>query len=405
MKLNKLLLLGCLPFLFVSCNNDDDFYNDQGTGEKVKIELDVQQRVIQKKGNDFANRLMAHVIKENENALVSPLSLQVALGMLANGANEQACNEISATLGLQDYSLYELNRYHQVVMGGIINEQDPKVELALSNSLWLSKNLTAKENFINNLQTYYGASLNSIDFSKAEQAKREINSWANEATKGMIKDLQLPVSTSTAFVLSNACYFDGQWFSPFDKKDTFADFFTTEYGNVQKVSMMHKHEWTIYTENENYQLVYLGFGNASFGIMFVLPKEGKNIKEVLPSIDWDISNITHTNNVDLSLPKFKMEILTELNKTLQDMGIRTVFESNSFPNISDNLALAWAQQNACFEIDESGVKASTVTSVEGLEQSSGPTNVTMKIDRPFLFAIRENSSGALLYMGKIASVE
>lgn len=169
--------------------------------------------------------------------------------------------------------------------------------------------------------------------------------------------------------------------------------------------MMHKHEWTIYTENENYQLVYLGFGNASFGIMFVLPKEGKNIKEVLPSIDWDISNITHTNNVDLSLPKFKMEILTELNKTLQDMGIRTVFESNSFPNISDNLALAWAQQNACFEIDESGVKASTVTSVEGLEQSSGPTNVTMKIDRPFLFAIRENSSGALLYMGKIASVE
>ena len=163
MRLNKLLLLGCLPFIITACSEEE--IEKSGTGEKVNIELDVQQRSIQKKSNDFANQLMIHVAKENENVLISPLSLQVTLGMLANGANNETCNEIVTALGLKDYSLEELNEFHKIVMNGILNEQDPKVELALSNSMWMDKSLQAGEGFKNSLKTYYSASfLNNVDF-------------------------------------------------------------------------------------------------------------------------------------------------------------------------------------------------------------------------------------------------
>ena len=402
MRINKLLLLGCLPFIITACSEEE--FEKSGTGEKVKIELDVQQRSIQKKSNDFANQLMTHAAKENKNILISPLSLQVTLGMLANGANEQAYNEIITALDLKDYSLEELNEFHKIVMNGILNEQDPKVELSLSNSMWIDKSLQAKEVFKNNLKTYYNTSLYNVDFNKTDMANNEINNWANKETKGMIKDLQLPLTASTKFVLSNACYFDGQWSSPFNIKNTYTEFFTAENGAVQKVPMMHKTTKRIYLENDNYQLVSLDFGNKSFCMVIVLPQPSKTITEILPSIDWNTSNVSHEVDVILSLPKIKLETLTELNEILQGMGMESLYENNSLSNISNDLSLSWAQQNTCFEIDESGVKASSVTSANGMESSSGSI-YEMVVNRPFLFAIRENSTNTLMFMGKIAKIE
>ena len=111
----------------------------------------------------------------------------------------------TTALDLKDYSLEELNEFHKIVMNGILNEQDPKVELSLSNSMWMDKSLQAKEVFKNNLKTYYNTSLYNVDFNKTDMANNEINNWANKETKGMIKDLQLPLTASTKFVLSNAC--------------------------------------------------------------------------------------------------------------------------------------------------------------------------------------------------------
>ena len=220
----------------------------------------------------------------------------------------------------------------------------------------------------------------------------------------MIKDLQLPMNATTKFVLSNACYFDGQLSSPFNIKNTYTEFFTAENGAVQKVPMMHKTTKRIYLENDNYQLVSLDFGNKSFSMVVVLPQPGKTIAVIIPSIDWSTSNASHEVDVVLSLPKFKQEKLTKLNEILQGMGMESLYESNSLSNISDNLSLSWAQQNTCFEIDESGVKTSTVTSANGLESSSGSI-YEMTVNRPFLFAIRENSTNTLMFMGKIAKIE
>ena len=167
---------------------------------------------------------------------------------------------------------------------------------------------------------------------------------------------------------------------------------------------MHKTDERIYTENKDYQLVSLDFGNKSFSMIIVLPQPGKTIAEILSSIDWNTSNISHEADVILSLPKFKLETLTKLNETLQGMGMKSIYDNNSLSSISDNLTLEWVQQNVYFEIDESGVKTSAVTSANGLESSSGSI-YTMEVNRPFLFAIRENSTNTLMFMGKIAKVE
>jgi serpin B len=167
---------------------------------------------------------------------------------------------------------------------------------------------------------------------------------------------------------------------------------------------MHKTTKRIYLENDNYQLVSLDFGNKSFSMVIVLPQPSKTIAEILPSIDWNTSNVSHEVDIILSLPKIKLETLTELNEILQGMGMESLYENNSLSNISNDLSLSWAQQNTCFEIDESGVKASSVTSANGMESSSGSI-YEMVVNRPFLFAIRENSTNTLMFMGKIAKIE
>ena len=187
---------------------------------------------------------------------------------------------------------------------------------------------------------------------------------------------------SFGFFVCPVVYFDGQWSSPFNTKNTFTEFFTTENGVAQKVPMMHKTAKRIYTNNDDYQLVVLDFGNKSFSMVVVLPQPGKTIAGIIPSIDWSTSNVSHEVDVVLSLPKFKQEKLTKLNEILQGMGMESLYESNSLSNISDNLSLSWAQQNTCFEIDESGVKTSTVTSANGLESSSGSI-YEMTVNRPY----------------------
>ena len=271
--MKKIFLLLCLSLLVGSCSNNDTPSVDN-PGEKLKIELDAQQRSICEKGNDFARKLLLQTTEENENVLLSPLSLQVALGMLANGANEDAYNEIVTTLEMADYSLTELNDYHRKLTSAIADEGDPLVELTLDNSMWFREGLSVKNAFKENISTYYNAPFNSLDFGDTEKAKAEINNWAKEATRSTIKDLQLPLDASTAMVLANAGYFLGKWDEPFDKKNTQEGIFYGNNGKNYTAQFMNAKRSLTYVETDSYQKAYLAFGNSSFYISIILPKEG-----------------------------------------------------------------------------------------------------------------------------------
>jgi serpin B len=403
---NLLWILLCgISLLGISCSNDDIPENDS-PGVKTNIVLSNQQRSIVEYGNNFANELLVKTIKENENILISPFSLQVVLGMLANGADEEAYNEIVSTLGLKNYSQTELNEYFQKMSEGIIGEEDPKVELALANSMWIQNEYSINGNFKSGIQQWYEASINHVDFNDLGKVRTAIDQWAREATNSTIKELGLPINESTIMVLANAIYFSGKWASPFNEKNTSNGTFICEDGTTQTVPFMHglKKKAT-YMETEDYQWVSLPFGNESFSMIFLLPKEGKDLADVLPGAEWKASDDAWNPSVNMALPRFKLETVKQMKEMLDAMGISKIFTQNSLPGIAENLCVSFVQQNAYLEIEESGVKASAVTSSGVLEMSPEITLVEMNLNRPFAFAISENSSDAILFMGKIAKIK
>lgn len=399
--MKNLFLLLCLLLLASSCSNNDTPSIDN-PGEKLNIELDFQQRSICEKGNDFAGKLLLQTAEENENVLLSPLSLQVALGMLANGANEEAYNEIVTTLSMADYSLAELNGYHQKLITAIADENDPSVELALDNSMWFKEGFSVKNTFKENMSTYYNAPVNSLDFSNTEKAKAEINGWAKEATQSTIKDLQLPLDASTTMVLANASYFNGKWDEPFDKKNTKEGIFYGNDGKNYTTQFMNAKRPLAYVGTDSYQKVYLTFGNSSFYMTITLPKEGVNLRDILSEIERAKGEQAQIFSVKLSLPKFQINSLSKMNKILQDMGINKVFEDDeSLNGIANGLLVSLVQQNSYFNMDENGVEASSTSTITGITGSNAAPIVEMKVNRPFVFAIHENSTGAILFMGKV----
>lgn len=233
-----------------------------------------------------------------------------------------------------------------------------------------------------------------------------IDQWAREATNSTIKKLELPIDESTIMVLANAIYFSGKWASPFSEKNTSNDTFICENGTTQTVPFMRglKKNAT-YMETEDYQWVSLPFGNESFSMIFLLPKEGKDLADVLLRTKWKASDNAWNPSVNMALPKFKLETVKQMKETLDAMGISKIFTENSLSGIAENLYVSFVQQNAYIEIEESGVKASTVTSTGMLGATVEVTMVDMNLNRPFAFAICENSTDVILFMGKIAKIE
>lgn len=400
MKLNKLLLLGCLPFFFASCSEEEVKDPQEELGEKVYIALSIENRAIKKKNHLFANQLMPLVSKENENTLISPLNVLVSLGALSNGANEQTYNETAAVLGLQEHSLEALNHYHKTIMHGILNEEDPNVEHFVKNFMIIDQSFQYKGTFSEKISEYYYFSFplgrDNLMYH-SERIKTSFDQWIELETQGMITNLQLPIDASTKAFLSNACCFKGKWASSFDENNTVKASFTTESGATQMVPMMNGAFKDIsYTETDDYQFASLDFGNGSFNLALALPKEGKTTSDIISTVDWDTSDAT-MHDVKLALPKFKLEKIVHMNEILQSIGIKEAFKENVFSGVADGFHLTHMQQNLFFEIDESGVKEAT--------QPSGTADITMTLNRPFLFAIRENSTNTLMFMGKIAKIE
>lgn len=396
-----MVMMAIMLFVGTSCNNEDT--PQDYTGVKVNIELDMQQRSIVEKGNIFANKLLLQTIEENENTLISPFSLQVVLGMLANGADEEAYKEITSTLGMQSYSEAELNGYFQKMVNAIAGEEDPKVELALANSMWIQNDYSVQDSYVSKIAENYDATVKSVNFGDLDKAKATIDDWAKEKTRSTIKELNLPIQESTKMVLANALYFSGKWAKPFNEKNTWIEDFTCEDGSVLKRSFMHGLKKNVaYMETDKYQWVSLPFGNESFSMNILLPKEGNKLADVLPDAEWNATDNATIISVDLSMPRFELNTKKEMSDALRKMGITRLFNSNSLLKIAEELYVSFVQQNSYLKIEEDGVKASTVTS-SGIDTMAPEiTFAEMKLNRPFAFAICENSSGAMLFMGKIA---
>ncbi|MDR2651975.1 MAG: serpin family protein [Prevotellaceae bacterium] len=396
-----------------SCDSkmtDDPFIKS----EPIKIELTSNEVLMTAENNNFAFDFFATLYDnadDTENMVVSPFSLSMALAMVWNGAEGETKREIQETLGLGNYPEDEVNAYFKKMYDAVL-ETDPNTKLAIANSIWTHEGFPVKQAFYDINKTWYNAETYELDFSSPD-AVTTINKWCADNTNGLIDKIIEVIPGDVVMYLMNALYFNGIWSSKFDASQTQKQPFYKEDGTTVTADMMFQNQMLGYYEDEHLALAALNYGNGAFSMIFALPNQDVTFDAMLNQLtqpDYFANSVQTalqpSYDVDLFIPKFKIEFKQDLNTTLMYMGMILPFGNADFSGISDiALAISRIFQKAYIDVNEKGTEAAAVT-VVSMEVTSAlpePQKVTFRADRPFMFAIRENSTGAILFMGKVGN--
>jgi serpin B len=355
-----------------------------------------------------------HGLQPNdENIAISPLSLNMALAMVWNGADGDTKQAIQQAMGMSDYPQSDVNDYFQKLRENFV-KTDPTVKLAIANSIWTRQDFPVKTGFYDVNRNYYKAEVKEVDFSSPGTPKL-INQWCSDNTNGLIKEIITDdIPSYMVMYLINALYFKGEWSKQFDPSATRGTAFTKENGSPVQVKMMNQSITAPYYHDETLSAVSLPFGNNAFSMIFILPNKNVSFAGMLdqlkqPGYFAKCAQPGGNAEVDLYVPVFKIDYDILLNNTLQQLGMGVAFSDfANFSGISDiPLCISFVRQKVTVSIDEQGGEAAAVTNI-GMTYTSvdlTPQKATFRADHPFLFAIRENSTGVILFMGKVGNPE
>ena len=414
MIMKKLFLcFSVLAMLISSCQSDDDATTTPTPDERKDILLTRTEQEMTALGNEFAFKFFKTVSnnEKKENLFISPLSASLALSMTTNGAANNSLKEMKATLGFGDYSLEEMNEYYKKLVDGLL-AVDNTTQLGIANSIWVNEGFPVEKAFIDANKKMYDAEVRNLNFFSTG-AVDIINGWCSDKTNKRIPKVLEEISGDARLFLINALYFKGIWKSKFDKTNTKKEEFTTISGAKTTVDLMHQECTALYTSDEGIQIVELPYGNEAFSMVILLPTEEYDVNYVMEQLtpeNWDVwMKRLYTQTVDVKLPKFKLEYDRRLNKDLMEMGMIEPFSplSADFSNMSpQQLYIAFVQQNTFVEVNEEGTEAAAVTII-GMDNTAAPSEpqiIPFHVNRPFVFVIKEKSTGAILFMGKMGSV-
>jgi serine protease inhibitor len=345
---------------------------------------------------------------EQENIFISPASVAAALAMTYNGAGGETRLAMSEALLLQGMSLEEINKAF-ADLKTILQNPDPKVQLAVANSLWARAGMAFNEDFLKRNRDYFGAKTTELDFNLPGAAD-EINGWVKEQTRGKIeKIVEPPIDPMTVLFLINAIYFKGDWSKPFDAKQTREIPFTLTGGTVKQHPVMFIEGDYRTLKTEQFQAVSLPYGKTGRVSMYIfLPNEDSSLAEFYGELNrenWNswISAFTE-RNAEIGLPRFKFEYEASLNEALKALGMGEAFDAGAadFSGMrpAADLYISDVRHKTFVEVNEEGTEAAAVTSVE-MTLTSMPEMFTLVADRPFFFAIVDNQTGTILFMGSV----
>ena len=358
--------------------------------------------------NAFAFDLLREATKAlapDSNAFLSPLSASMALGMTLNGANGDTYEAMRTALRLDGMAEAEINQGYRDLIALLVG-LDSRTEMRIANSIWGHSALSIRPAFTDAGRTFFDAEVRTLDFESPE-ALTAINDWVSGKTKGKIPKLLDALSSDEVMFLINAIYFKGKWRKAFDAKDTGDGPFHGADGRDRAARLMWQKEDLRYEETDAYQAVDLLYGNGAFAMTVLLPKAGRTPAEVLAGLDpesWSaLAGRFAETEVTLTFPRFRLEYGRRLNDDLAALGMGIAFGQNAdFSRIADvrpeRLYITRVDQKTFVEVNEEGTEAAAATAV-GIGVTSAPETVEMKVDRPFVFAIRERLSGAVLFLG------
>ena len=398
----------CFNLFYYSC--EDNLDNQNINDDKIITDsLTATEKSVVASNNNFAFELFQEINIQDttENMFISPLSIGMALAMTFNGADGETKEEMKAVLGFQNVADSSLNIAYQGVYDQLM-DMDEKVNISLANSIWYDQTFTVKQNFVDIIENYYDGIVSPIDISDPN-SKDIINSWVEDKTNDKIHDLVKEIKSGDAMFLVNAIYFKADWTYIFDENKTRETDFYREDGTIVTCQMMRSGEISIKNRyNDNFQLIELPYGNKQFGMVIIIPNTDKTPDDIIGilSVD-DIDNMLSDTNrtaITVNMPKFKIEYEYLLNDVLISMGMERAFDGSQaeFPllleEFKEGLFISRVNHKAFIEVDEKGTEAAAATVVVITWESATPE---ITIDRPFIYLIRENHTGAVLFIGKM----
>jgi serpin B len=357
----------------------------------------------------FAFGLFQDVVSNDGSDIVfiSPMSASLALSMTANGASETTQQEMLSALGF-DCSIKEVNEYNRSVMDLFASEPDG-VELNAANSIWVSDAFPLKGRFCRKVRKNYDAMVTNLDFADPASVS-VINRWCADNTAGRIDKMIEAIDPTTQLYLLNALYFKGLWTTPFDAALTREDTFHGDSNDSQVKFMHNKAHFPYYMGSEG-SMVELPYGeDRNFVMDVIIPADGVSVDEFVAGLDNELlgkfSAGLQTGEIRLMLPSFKAEYEISLNAALQRLGMKEAFTSSAdFSDMSkEQLMISEVRQKTFIEVNEEGSEAAAITSVSMMRASLGPEPVRFTVDRPFVFLIRERTSGTVLFMGLVRNL-
>jgi len=346
--------------------------------------------------------------RQDSNVFMSPLSASMALGMTMNGAVGETFEEMRRALAFGTTSRAEINASYRSLID-MLRALDPTVDFRIANSIWYRTGFPFESAFLDEARQFFDAKVAGLDFN-APSAVTTINDWVKQSTNNKIdKIVEPPIDGEVVMYLINAIYFNGAWTARFEKNQTRQDQFTTIDGTTAPIEMMRRTDTVRVAETADLQVVELPYGGGAYAMTILLPKPGKSVSNLVASLTADAWQTAVASaaarEVELQMPKFKLRWEALLNEPLQALGMQLPFQGGlaDFTRMSSDgkrLYISRVKQKSYVDVHEEGTEAAAVTSVEiRVVCACGPQ--VIRIDRPFVFAIRERLSGTILFMGKI----
>ncbi|XP_047344055.1 antichymotrypsin-2-like isoform X7 [Vespa velutina] len=360
--------------------------------------------------NRFSSLFFREVGKENRgNLITSPLSASIALSMAAYGSRGETEKEFKQVLHLPEESVARTGYSNIISTLNAVKD----VELRLANKIFINKQFSVKPSFQELTQSAFLSASQNLDFSQNIQAADTINQWVEEQTNKRIKDLINPsnVNGGTAMVLVNAVYFKGNWKTKFDPKLTKNEPFhvtKNEIINVPTMSMTGNFKYAELTEL-NAKLLELPYKGEEFSMIIIVPNDIDGLAELeekLPQYDiGELLKKAYKTEVQLHLPKFKIESSLNLNQNLKNLGIKEAFsQSANFEGISDiELKISDVVQKAFIEVNEEGSEAAGASGINIEDRLGRPTVDPVHIDIPFLVIIQRDN--VYLFVARVQKPE
>ena len=374
------------------------------------------QAVAVKGSNAFAVDLYAQLRTEPGNLFFSPESISTAFAMAYAGADGQTATEMARVF----HFTLPPERLHPA-MGALLagmNAPHQGYALSVADALWAQQNTNFLPGYLKLVKTEYGAGFHPVDFkSNPEGVRATINQWVEKQTNDKIQNLLGPgaVTPLTRLILTNAIYFKGAWADQFSKNFTQNKDFHLSAGKKIQTPMMYNSGHYYYFKGASFQALLMPYAKDEVSMLILLPDSADGLPALERSLTaanlekWT-SSLSYADEVIVSLPRFKITQQFELSSTLEALGLKAAVNPGAadFSSITGDksLSISAAIHKAYIDVDENGTEAAAATAVVMVATAMAPRNpppppIVFTADHPFLFLIRDNATGSILFLGRV----